>query len=339
MKEDLDRRAPMCLVACGAAEDLATRVAEHLHAVVTPSSEEWFACGEAKHVIHRHIRGCDCYVFQQAVKPGDSRSIYDRTMAMLHAVDAARVADVDRVTVVMPYLPGTRQDKRKGHLREGVTTGLMARLLQAAGVGMVLTVQPHNEAISGCYDPARCVLEAVTVTAPFARFLQDEGLSCDVVASTDVGGLEMARAYAQVLGRPIAALSKERDYSTSSTVLTTSVIGDVAGRSVLIVDDIVDTAGSVVSAVRSLWEKGATDVVVAAVHLLLSGPAWQRLKELRREAVERGHRFVLAGTSSVIHPDAPDWMVRFDLEPLLARVIRSVNTRGSVRALEEHRGR
>ena len=197
-----ERRAPLCLLACEGALPLARSVADELNTPVTPSQEVWFECGEAKHVIERNIRGCDCYVFQQPVCPGTERSIYDRTMALFHAVDAARMADVDRVTVVVPYLPGTRQDKRKGHVREGVSTGLMARMLEAAGVGMVITVEPHNDAIYGCYDPARCVMEAVSVVAPFATFIGDQGMACDVVASTDVGGLEMARTYAQHLAGP-----------------------------------------------------------------------------------------------------------------------------------------
>ena len=118
-------------------------------------------------------------------------------------------------------------------------------------------------------------------------------------------------------------------------MIQTSVIGDVQDKSVLIVDDIVDTAGSVVSAVHSLWDNGATDIVVAAVHTLLSGKAWERLDMLYRESLERGVTFRVAGTSSVVHPSTPDWYACCGLEPLLARVIRSVNERGSVRALEE----
>lgn len=334
MTSDRTQRAPLALIACGAATGLASRVAQHLDRTVVPTKETWFACGEAKHVIETNIRGCDCYIFQQPVVPGSGRSIYDRTMALMHAVDAALISDVDRVTVVMPYLPGTRQDKRKGHVREGISTGLLARLLQAAGVGMVLTVEPHNEALYGSYDPSKCVLEAVSATRAFSGFLAKEKLVCDVVASTDVGGLEMARAYATEFMRPIAALSKERDYSAASSIVTTSVIGDVRGKSVMIVDDIVDTAGSVVSAVHSLWKEGATNIVVAGVHMLLSGPAWSRLSQLHEDAAGQGFSFRVAGTSSVMHHDTPDWYSQCDLEPLLAKVIRSVNQRRSVRALE-----
>lgn len=335
------RTGPLVLLACEEAADLAASVAAILGVGLAPSRDVWFASGEAKHVIDANVRGSDVYVFQNTIGPGPDggrsdrgRSVYDRTMALLHAVDAARHADAGRVTVVVPYLPGSRQDKRKNHVREGVSTGLMARLFAAAGVSMVVTVEPHNEAIVGAYDPGRCVLEAVTVCGPFAAFLERAGLACDVVASTDVGGLETARNYATRLGRPIAALSKERDYSRPGTVAATTVIGDVRGRSVLIVDDIVDTAGSVASAVRGLWEQGATDIVVAGVHVVLSHPGWERLHALHAEAGARGCSFRVAATSSVVHRGVPEWFTTFALDDLLAQVIRSVNTRGSVRALE-----
>lgn len=327
-------RAPLALLTLSDGDDLARATAARLQVALTPGRDVWFASGEAKYVIDANVRGCDCYLFQRAMAPGCPRSVNDRLMALLHAVDALRHADAARVTVILPYLPGSRQDKRKGHAREGVTTGLLARTFAAAGVSMVVTVEPHNEALIGAYDPSRCVPEPVSVAAPFAAFLADQALVCDVVASTDVGGLELARKYAHHHGRPIAALSKERDYSRPNTVAATTVIGEVRGRSVLIVDDIVDTAGSMDSAVRSLWDEGATDIVIAAVHLLLSGPGADRIAALRDEAARRGVSLRLAATNAVVPAHAPDHVLWFGIEPMLAAVIHSVNTRGSVRALE-----
>jgi len=327
-------RAPLTLLACEPATELAEQVARHLLVPLTPAKDTWFGCGEGKFVVGDNIRGCDVYIFQQPVVPGDPRSIYDRFVMLLHAVDAARCADADRVTAVVPYLPGGRQDKRKGHVREGISTGLFARLLSEAGCDMVITVEPHNEATVGCYRPRDVVFEGVGVTQGFARYLAQHRLVGDTVASTDVGGLERARGYAEVLGCNLAALSKQRDYSQPGLVTSTSVIGEVEGRSILVVDDIIDTAGSVCSAVRNLWDRGATDVVVAGIHVLLSGPGPERLSALHTEAGQRGHTLRVVGTSSVAHPELPSWYQSWDLEPLLARVIRSVNRRGSVRALE-----
>lgn len=330
-----EARAPVCLLACAPARPLAERVARHLMHPLAAGHDTWFACGEGKYTVDENVRGCDVYIFQQPIVPGDPRSIYDRFLMLLHAVDAARSADADRVTAVVPYLPGGRQDKRKGKVREGVSTGLFARMLAEAGADMLITVEPHNEATIGCYRPRDIVFESVGVTHGFARFLQAQGLVGQTVASTDVGGLERARHYAEVLGTSLAALSKQRDYSQPNKVATTTVIGEVRGHSVLVVDDIIDTAGSVCSAVRTLWDEGATDMVIAGVHVLLSGEGPARLHALHDEAVRRGVSLRVVGTSSVEQPDLPDWYQSWSLEPLLARIIRNVNTRGSVRALEE----
>ena len=146
--------------------------------------------------------------------------------------------------------------------------------------------------------------------------------------------MERARLFAQAMSCDIVALSKERDYSQSSVVTRTDVIGNVEGRSVLIVDDIIDTAGSMGRAVQALWARGATDISIATVHPLMSHPAWERLSGLAEEAAARGVSFEVVGTHSVPHADAPSWYASFDLSELLAEVIRSVNDRGSVRALE-----
>jgi len=206
--------------------------------------------------------------------------------------------------------------------------------LTAAGADMVMTFEPHTEAIVGCYEPRLCVLESIGVCRPFARFLKGIGWTPDCVASTDVGGLERARQFAQVLECDLVALSKERDYTSQSTVTRTTVVGDVAGRSVLLVDDIVDTGGSVVAAVDALWAAGATDISVAGVHMVLSDPAWERLAALNTEASERGHTFRLAGTNTVRHRSPGLPMAVFELDDLIASAIQRINTRGSVRALE-----
>lgn len=330
----MSARAPLHLLACTDARDLAEEVGALLGVPVSPSHDVWFTCGEGKHVIERNVRGGDVYLFQRPVVLGDARTVYDRFVMLLHAVDAARLADADRITVLLPYFPGSRQDKRKNHVREGVSTGLFARMLEAAGVSMVITIEPHDEAMMGCFDPSRTVLESVSITRPFARFLHQRELVPQVVASTDVGGLEAARRYAQEFGAGLAALSKERDYTQTSVVINSTVIGEVAGRSVLVMDDIIDTAGSMVSAVEALWERGATDIVIGGVHPLMSGPAWERLASLARRAADRGVRFHVVGTDSVRHPRAPDWYLSVPIAELLAEVVRSVNARGSVRAVE-----
>ncbi len=328
----VEARAPLCLVTCGPANDLAHEIGAALGVPVTASQDVWFASGEGKHVINDNVRGHDVYLFQRTIDGRSERSVYDNFLMALHAVDALKLADAARVTLVLPYLPGSRQDKRK--LREGVSTGLFARMIESSGVSMVITVEPHNQALVAGYDPRKCVVECVDIAKAYAPFLRERGLVGDVVASPDVGGLENARFYAQVLNRDLAALSKERDYSQTSVVVRSTVMGEVAGRDVLLVDDIVDTAGSVVAAVHALWQAGAKGVVVVCAHPVMSEPAWSRLSTLASEAHDRGVRFAVCGTNTIVHSDAPHWYHGFNLAPLLTEVVRRVNTRGSLRTLE-----
>lgn len=330
--------APLRLVACSPAAPLASRVAERLDAPLVPCTETWFACGEGKFVVDDNVRGADVFVFQQVVGPGDGRSLYDRTMMLLHAVEACAIADAASVTAVVPYMPGARQDKRKGRTREGITAGLFARFLQSAGAKRVVAVEIHNEAIGGMFHPGRCRLENLQLYPSLGPWLRTWGLQGDVVAAPDVGGLERARFYAEDLHEGLVAVSKVRDYTQANTVVSSTLIGDVAGKDVLLVDDIIDTAGSVVGAVDALKEGGAKDITVACAHPVFSGPAWERLAGLAERAAQDGWRFKVVGTSSVDWGDAPAWYASFDLAPLLARAIHSMHGRLSVTAVQRGDG-
>jgi ribose-phosphate pyrophosphokinase len=249
---------------------------------------------------------------------------------LLHAIEAGALADAQYVTAVVPYFPGARQDKRKGRTREGISAGLFARCLEDAGARRVISVEIHNEAIGGMFDPPQCRLENLYLHQVLCGWLKERGLQGDIVASPDVGGLERARHYAEELHCGLAALSKERDYSKPNTVLQSTLIGDVRDKDVLLVDDIVDTAGSVVAAVQELKENGARNVTVTCAHPVFSHPAWERLTGLAERAEREGWRFRVVGTSAVEHPAAPSWYESFDIASLLGRVIRSVNMRDSV---------
>jgi len=327
--------APLRLIALGGSENAAACIGRALGVVPVPSHETWFACGEGKVVIGDNVRGCRVFLVASLVLPGGERSIYDRLMMTLNGVEALALSDAAEVTVVMPYFPGARQDKRKGRTREGITAGLVARMLEVAGADRVLTVEIHNEAIAGMFNPRKCTLENIYLHNHFGPWLREQGLCGDTVVSPDVGGLERARRYAETLGLAIATLSKERDYTHPNRVVRSTLLGTVQGRDVLMVDDIVDTAGSVRSAVSELKAQGARNITVACVLPLLSGPAWARLRILREQAEDEGWRFTVVGTSAVKHSEAPSWYRSYSLEPLLAQVIRSIHSRGSVTRVQD----
>jgi len=327
-------RAPVALMTCESGRDFAESVASHMGMKLVPSEETWFACGEGKFEIGANVRGHDVYIFQSPAGPQDDRSIYDRFLMLLHAIEAAALSDAQYITAVVPYYPGARQDKRKGRTREGISAGLFARLMQSAGVDRVMTVEIHNDSIAGMFTPSLAHLENVFLTRQLVSWLKAQKLTGDVVVSPDVGYLERARAYAEELSADLAALSKERDYSQPNQVFRSTLIGEVKGRDVLLVDDIVDTAGSVVSAIDELKQQGAVNINVACVHALMNGPAWERMSEISVQAKKEGWTFNMVGTSVIEHKDTPDWYYIFPIESLIAQVLEKINLRGSVTGVQ-----
>jgi len=327
-------RAPIALMTCESGRTFAEAVAQNMHMELIPSEETWFACGEGKFQIGANVRGHDVYIFQSAAGPQDKHSIYDRFLMLLHAIEAAALSDAQYITAVVPYYPGARQDKRKGRTREGISAGLFARLMQSAGVDRVMTVEIHNDSIAGMFNPSVAHLENVFLTRRLVKWLRAHNLAGDVVVSPDVGYLERARAYAEELSADLAALSKERDYSQPNHVMRSTLIGEVKNRNVLLVDDIIDTAGSVVSAIEELKKQGAADINVACVHPLLNGPAWDRLSAIHDMAVSDGWKFQMVGTSVISHQDTPDWYHTFHIENLIAQVLEKINSRGSVTSVQ-----
>lgn len=330
-------RAPMALLTCESGRTFAEKVAGYIGQPLVRTRETWFACGEGKLEIKANVRGHDIYIFQSPIGQMDERSVYDRFIMVLHAVEAAALSDAQYITAVLPYYPGARQDKRKGRTREGISAGLFARMLQSAGANRVMSVEIHNSAIAGMFNPASTHLENVFLTRHLVKYLLDNKLNGDVVVSPDVGYLEDARRYAEELHADLAALSKERDYSNPNTVFRSTLIGDVKDRNVLLVDDIIDTAGSVVAAVNELKDRGANDIVAVCAHALLSGPAWERLTNVEAKARKEGWRFQVVGTSTVEHKNTPSWYKVFEVEELIATIIKKINSRGSVTRVHERR--
>lgn len=329
-----NRRAPVALMTCESGRSFAETVASHMNMELLPSAETWFACGEGKFEIGANVRGHDVYIFQSPAGPQDQHSVYDRFVMLLHAIEAAALSDAQYITAVIPYYPAARQDKRKGRTREGISAGLFARMMQSAGVDRVMTVEIHNDSIAGMFNPSMAHLENVFITRQLVRWLKQNNLTGDVVVSPDVGYLERARAYAEELSADLAALSKERDYSKPNQVFRATLIGEVAERDVLLVDDIIDTAGSVISAINELKDQGARNINVACAHALNNGPAWERLDGIAEKAKAEGWVFNMVGTSVIAHNNTPDWYHTFPIEGLIAQVLEKINSRGSVTGVQ-----
>ena len=230
-----------------------------------------FADGEVSVSINESVRGCDVFVVQSTCKP-----VNNNLMELLIMVDAGRRASAGRITAVMPYFGYARQD-RKAKGRDPISAKLVANMIEAAGADRVLTMDLHAAQIQGFFDiPVDNLLGSPLFVDYFkSRFGDDENT---MVVSPDVGSVARARAFAQKLGMTMAIVDKRRQKANSSEVM--SIIGDVKGKRVILLDDMVDTAGSLCGAAKALVEiGGATEVYACASHGVLSGPAIQRIED------------------------------------------------------------
>ncbi|MBN1423049.1 ribose-phosphate pyrophosphokinase [Candidatus Fermentibacteria bacterium] len=301
--------------------------------VAVSVTEKRFANGEVKVVINENIRGSDAYVVQSVCDPLSSRSVNDNLMAVLTAINAAHQSDAETITAVLPYFPYSRQERKK--TREAITAAQIAGFLEASGVDRVLTLDIHAEAIAGFFRHATLEdLHASRVLiAEFLEVYPNANRQATLaVVSPDVGSANRARYFSKTLGCTLAIGDKERDYKAGS-VVGTRLVGDVAGKDVLIVDDMIDQGSSMVEVITSVKEAGAREVYVACSFALLNGPAIGLFDLLYAQAdlkcvigtdaVYRGRGFTTA------HP----WYREVSVAPLFAEVISRINSKQSVSQL------
>jgi ribose-phosphate pyrophosphokinase len=227
-----------------------------------------FPEGEIRVQIQQNIRGRDVFIVQSTCTPPN-----DHIMELLILIDAARRASASRVTAVLPFFGYARQD-RKDRPRVPITAKLVANLITEAGADRVLTMDLHAGQIQGFFDIPVDHLYSINVLADYFKKKKLKNL---VVASPDVGGLKMARAYSKVLNATLAIVDKRRENDRQTHVM--NIIGEVKGRNVLMVDDLVSTAGSMVEAVHALKKAGALEVYAGVVHPVLADPAVQRIRQ------------------------------------------------------------
>ena len=300
--------------------ELAEQVAKHLDVTITPQSAYSFANGEIFVRFEESVRGCDAFVLQSHSAP-----INDQIMEHVIMVDALKRASAKRITVVMPFWGYARQDK-KHRGREPISARLIADMFLVAGADRIMTVDLHTSQIQGFFDGPVDHLFALPVLAGYIkRTYADHDLA---VVSPDSGRVRLAERWADTLGgTPLAFIHKTRDPRKPNEAVANRVVGDVRGRTCVVIDDMIDTGGTVSKTVEALLADGARDVIVAATHGVLSGPATERLSTC-------GAREVIF-TDTLPIPDEKRFptMTVLSIAPLLAQAIHQVFEDGSVTSL------
>lgn len=253
---------------CNANRDLAKQIADIVGVHVGDSQVGTFSNGEISVNINESVRGADVFVIQSTSAP-----VNNNLMELLIMMDALKRASAGRITAVIPYYGYARQD-RKSKPREPITAKLVADLITAAGADRVLTMDLHAPQIQGFFNIPVDNLYAMPI---IANYFIDKNLEDVVVVSPDVGGVTRARGLAARLNAPLAIVDKRRPKANVAEVM--NVIGEISDKNCIIIDDMVDTGGSIANAAKVLMEMGAKGVYVACTHPVLSGPAFERIEE------------------------------------------------------------
>src|SRR4051812_22825547 len=300
--------------------ELAEEIATAIGIGVSPTDLRDFADGEIYARFQESVRGCDAFVVESMTTP-----VNEWIMETLVMCDALKRGSAKRITIVVPYYPYPRQDK-KSRGREPISARLVADLYKTAGANRILTVDLHTAQIQGFFDGPVDHLFAMDTLASYVQE-RYAGRPLTVVAP-DSGRVRVAERWTDRLGGcPLAFIHKTRDPLMPNQVVANRVVGEVEGRVGLIVDDMIDTGGTIAKAADILFESGAADVVVAATHALLSDPATERLKNSRISEL------VVTNTLPLPPEKRLDKITVLSIAPLLARAIREVFDDGSVTTL------
>ncbi|MES0835240.1 MULTISPECIES: ribose-phosphate diphosphokinase [Nocardiopsidaceae] len=300
---------------------LAEEVAKELGIEVVPTRFDTFANGEIFMRYLESVRGCDAFVIQSHADP-----VNESIMEQLIMVDALKRASAKRITVVTPILGYARQDK-KHRGREPISARLVTDLFRTAGADRMMAVDLHTDQIQGFFDGPVDHLFALPILADHVASQVER--SDITVVSPDAGRVRTADRWADRLGAPLAIIHKRRDPDVANQVKVHEVVGTVKDRVCVLVDDMIDTGGTIVKASEALFEQGARKVIVAATHGVLSGPAAERLQNSRISEV------IITNTLPVPEERAFEKLTQLSIAPLVARAISEVFTDGSVTSLFE----
>jgi ribose-phosphate pyrophosphokinase len=296
---------------------LAAKICASLGCTLGAASVEPFSDGEIRLQILENVRGADVFVVQPTCTPVDRHII-----ELLLMIDALKRASAERITAVLPYYGYARQD-RKDKPRMPISARLIANLIQRAGADRVLTLDLHAAQIQGFFDVPVDHLFAAPV---MLEYFDSIGRRDMTVVSPDAGGVERARAFAKHMNAPLAIIDKRRTDVNVAEVM--NIIGEVEGRHCLIVDDLIDTGGTLAKGVEAILNQGALSVTACATHAVLSGPAVERIEESKLQEV-------VVTNSIPLREDAKrcSRIKSLNVAPLLARAIQSIHEDGSVSTL------
>ncbi len=309
----------LVLVSGRAHPALAEAVAKELGTELVPAETRTFANGEIYARYGDSVRGCDAFVIQSHGTP-----INEWLMEQLIMVDALKRASAKRITVVAPFYPYARQDK-KGRGREPISARLVADLFKAAGANRIMSVDLHAAQIQGFFDgPVDHLFAMPVLLEHFQKQLDPETLT---VVSPDMGRVRVADIWSDKLGAPLAIIHKRRDPKVPNQVSVHEIVGDVEGRVCLLVDDLIDTGRTIAKAAEALKANGATGVVVAATHAVFSDPA---VEVLQSDVIDQ---VVVTDTLPLDKDKHWDRLTVLPIAPLLARAIREVFEDGSVTSM------
>lgn len=286
-------------------QELSRQIAKYLGIPLSEASIKRFSDGEISVQIGESVRGKDVFIIQPTCAPTDTN-----LMELLILTDALKRSSASTVTAVIPYFGYARQD-RKAAPRVPITAKLVANMIETAGIDRVVTMDLHAGQIQGFFD---IPVDNLYGTITFINYLKNKHLSNPIVASPDVGGVARARSLAKQLNLDLAIIDKRREKANESEVM--NVIGDANGKDVILIDDMVDTAGTLIKAAAAFKERGATSVTAFCTHPVLSGPAYER--------IAAGAIDELVVTDTIPLKEQNEHIKVISVAPLFAEVIRRV---------------
>ena len=300
---------------------LAQKIADEVGVELGKLSVDRFSDGEIQINIEESVRGDNVYVIQSTSAP-----VNDNLMELMIMIDALRRASANTINVVLPYYGYARQD-RKARSREPITAKLVANMLQNSGVTRIVALDLHDAQIHGFFD---IPVDHLMVAPLLADYFINEGVAANaVVVSPDHGGVTRARALAEFLKAPIAIIDKRRPRPNVAKIM--NIIGDVKGKKCIMIDDMIDTAGTISKGAQALMDAGAEEVYASATHAVLSGPAIERLDNSPLKQV--------VVTDSIQLPDEKqiDKIVQVSVAPLIGAAIKRINENRPVSPLFNNR--